>query len=239
MPQPTFAERISNALRDRCRVSEGDRILLAVSGGADSVALLRAMVELAKWPQWRLDLHVAHINHKLRDDADNDETFVVMLCASLNLSCHTHTLDLQNISGNLEAEARRQRYQSLAHISNGIDADFVATAHHADDQLETMLMRLIRGSTAKGLAAMAWRRGMEGTNAELIRPMLTVDHDDAVGYLREIQQDWREDSTNQDLAKWRARLRSDVLPILKELRPSAAHKAVETTDRLRNNNNNG
>lgn len=228
-----FVQAVAAALRERCGVRPGERVIVAVSGGADSVALLRAMHALAGRRPWDLDLHVAHINHRLRGDADADEAFVAQLAGSLGLRFHRRELHLNRDSGNLESAARRGRYEALAEIASAVNTDGVAVAHHADDQLETMLMRLIRGASAAGLSGMSPRRRLAGCGAALIRPMLTLNHAEAVAFLVELGQPWREDHTNADISRWRARLRAEVLPVLRGLRPSAAEKAGVCADRLR------
>jgi tRNA(Ile)-lysidine synthase len=99
--------------------------------------------------------------------------------------------------------------------------------------LETLLMRLIRGASVTGLGGMAWRRRLRGAPAVLIRPMLGVDRRAAVGFLQDMGQPWREDPTNTDISRWRAKLRMQVLPVLRQLRPGAAIKACEAADHLR------
>lgn len=233
MVHAPFISAVASALRERCGVSAGDRLVVGVSGGADSVALLRALHVLAIQPHWALDLHIAHINHRLRSDADADETFVKELAESLNLSWHRRELALPGGGGNLEAAARHGRYAALAQVAMQVDADAIAVAHHADDQLETVLMRLIRGASVSGLSGMAPRRQLAGCRAALIRPMLQVDRAQVITFLREIGQAWCEDPTNADVSRWRANLRAQVLPALRELRPKAAVNASASADRLR------
>lgn len=228
-----FVRQIAESLRDRCGVEPGDRVLVAVSGGADSVALLRAMAALAGRKEWSLDLHVCHVNHDLRDDADADAAFVRELAEALSLPLHVRDIRPGGAVGNVEQNARRMRYAALAEVAAEVDADRIATAHHADDQLETLLMRIVRGASARGMSGIAWRRRTKGCDATLVRPMLRVTHDEAVALLNEIDQPWREDPTNADVSRWRARLRADVLPVLRDLRPDAAKKATDTADRLR------
>lgn len=226
-----FVKAVATSMRDDCFIEPGDRILAAVSGGADSVALLRALAALASRKQWSLDLHVAHINHHLRADADADEAFVADLAASLKLKFHRADIHPADLGGNLEANARDERYAALLTIADDIAADLIATAHHADDQLETMLMRLIRGASVYGLAGILPRRRLTNHHA-LIRPMLGVDRAAGIEFLTSIGQTWREDHTNADTSRWRARLRADVLPVLRELRPGAAIKAVGVSRNL-------
>lgn len=226
-----FVKALAASLRGPCRVPPGSRIVVATSGGADSVALLRALAALAPQREWSLDMLVAHVDHHLRPDSAAEARFVADLAASLSLRFEKR--DIHPGPRNLEAVARRLRYAALAEVAAAHDADFIATAHHADDQLETLLMRLLRGTGPAGMTGVAPRRTLTGTRARLIRPLLHADHAAAVRFLREINQAWCEDPTNTDVSRWRARLRRDVLPVLRDMRPAAAVKAAESADRFR------
>ncbi len=214
-------------------MKRGDHLLVACSGGPDSVAMLRALSSLAPRRGWELRLSVAHVQHHLRPESasEGDAVFVERLCRRLALPLLR--TDLGPIrDGNVESQARRGRYAALLGMAQLVGARFVAVAHHADDQLETVLMRLVRGSSLRGLAGMAWRRRMTRT-VTLVRPLLGVDRAAVRDYLRQLRQPSRSDATNHDVRRWRARLRRDVLPVLRQLRPDAAGKAVALGDKLR------
>ncbi len=212
-------------------MAAGDRLVVAVSGGADSVALLTGLVGLASLDKWALDLHVGHVHHHLRDAADDEAACVASLAEASGLPLHHRDIYPADQPGNLESNARRMRYAALADVAAGIDAEAVATAHHADDQLETMLMRLVRGASPGGLAGIAERTQLVG--ATVVRPMLGVDHHAAVAFCEEAGQAWHEDATNADVSRWRARLRVEVLPVLRSMKPDAAIKASDAARRLR------
>lgn len=226
-----LVKAVAASLRRRCRVKAGARILVAVSGGADSVALLRALAALAVQKHWRLDLRVGHVHHHLRDEADAEADFVRDLARTLALPFSRRDIRPADEAGNVEGNARRLRYAALAEMARDFDAEFVATAHHADDQLETLLMRLMRGASVRGMAGIRARRRLD-ERCRLIRPMLDVDHAAAVELLKDIGQLWCEDATNAAGPRWRARLRHDVLPVLRAMRPDAAIKAAATARRL-------
>jgi len=199
--------------------------VVAVSGGADSVALLRA---LADSPNGRA-LTIAHLNHRLRGpDSDADADFVSRLCP--NLPHCLQSLSVADIAAgagdNLEAVARRLRYEFLARVARQSGATWVATAHSRDDQAETVLHRLIRGSGLRGLRGIAESR-MLVPGIHLIRPMLTLLREDVIAYLREIDQPWREDATNLDTRFTRNRIRHELLPLLRTFNPAI----VETLSR--------
>lgn len=236
-----FARKVAWAMRHRCGVRPARRdpgpLLLAVSGGADSVALLRAMAALAPMRGWGLRLVVGHVDHGVRAESKDDARFVAELTERLLGPGRftLHTLDPTELRGNHEAALRALRYAALAEAARRCAARSVVTAHHADDQLETVLMRVMRGAGARGLAGMAWRSRIPSDRGtlRLLRPMLAVTHDEAIAFLRDIDQPWREDATNRDATRWRARLRRDVLPVLREMRPGVAGKAVQLGDHLR------
>jgi len=228
---------VARALRQRCRVQGGASIVVGCSGGADSVALLRALAMLADRRQWGLRLIVGHVQHHLRgEEAERDAAFVSQLAAGLGLGFERRDIYPDKQPGNLEANARKLRYQALADIACARDAGFVATAHHADDQLETVLMRMLRGSGALGLRGIAWRRRLrtESPKAKVyaIRPMLGCERDDALDLLNQLDQPWREDATNKDTTRTRARLRHQVIPLLKAIRADAPDKAVALADHM-------
>lgn len=228
---------VARALRSSCGVNQGDGIIVGCSGGADSVALLRALAFLAGRRQWGLRLIVGHVQHHLRGEAaEADAEFVEQLADDLGLMYHRRDIQPGDLPGNLEANARGMRYRALATLAFEHGARFVATAHHADDQLETLLMRLIRGSGVQGMRGIAWRRRLHVTtpNAKIdaIRPMLRCDKKQVLDLLQQIGQAWREDQTNTDTTRTRARIRHEVIPTLKALAPNAAHHATEMSEQF-------
>ena len=245
-PGAVFApliKRIVASLGRRCHVPRDAHLLLAVSGGADSVAMLRALHAIAQRRAWSLQLTVAHVHHHIRpgatgeQDADADAALVADLAREFGLPFVRADLDPNTNNGqNVEAWARRERYRALSTLARHVGSHYVVTAHHADDQLETLLMRMLRGASVKGLAGIAWRRRLAGGEGQraciLVRPMLCVDRADVCKYLSDLGQTWRHDHTNTDPTRWRARLRRDVLPVLHDLRPGAGARAVALADHL-------
>ena len=234
-----LVKAIGQSLGDRCRVGQGDRLLVAVSGGADSVALLRALMILAERREWNLSLAIGHVQHHLRDEAEGDAIFVQSLAAQLRLPFLRADLNLLENKGNIEGNARQQRYEALTTMATAVGARHIVTAHHGQDQIETMLMRLLRGSSLKGFSGMAWRRpfidkaSAQQQPMQLIRPMLAIDRQEILRFLKALNQPWCEDQTNGDASRLRARLRRDVLPVLRELKPDVATRAVMLSDQLR------
>jgi len=194
--------------------------VVAVSGGADSVALLRFLLEEGKRPL------VAHVNHQLRGaDSDADEQFVRDLAASFRLPCRTLAIDVKaqasRTGENLEAVARRLRYDFLIRIAQENNADWVATGHTADDQAETVLHRLLRGAGIQGLRGIAHERTL-APGIRLVRPLLDTTREEIIAYLESLNQPWREDATNRDPAFTRNRIRHQLLPLLRSFNPAIA-----------------
>ncbi len=188
--------------------------IVAVSGGADSVALLRALHGF--WP-----FTVAHLNHGLRgNESDADALFVQTLCQDLGLNAITEKITLpSSMPDGVEAAAREARYDFLERVARDAHSGWIATAHTTDDQAETILHRLIRGTGVRGLAGIARVRETQ-TGVKIIRPMLELTREEVVAYLHEIQQPYRHDSSNDSHDYTRNRIRHSILPLLKEENPS-------------------
>jgi tRNA(Ile)-lysidine synthase len=185
--------------------------VVAVSGGSDSVGLLRVLHTLA--PRLGLSLSVAHLDHRVRGDAARaDAAFVAELAATLGLP-----FDLGHWQpdrpGHFEADARRARYAWLAEVAGARGANGIAVGHTRDDQAETILHRIVRGTGLRGLAGIPPRRRLaEGLT--LVRPLLNVSREEIRAYLRALGQSYREDTSNADVSRTRARIRHDLLPRL-------------------------
>jgi tRNA(Ile)-lysidine synthase len=207
-------------------------VLLAVSGGADSVALLRAMAALKNSGAGRLC--VAHCNHQLRVEADADEQFVAELCDRLGLHCEIGRRDVAGLAAEskrgLEETARRARYDFLLETAGRRGARFVVTAHTADDQAETILHRIVRGTGVGGLSGMA--RSRPFGPATLLRPLLAARHDELLAYLDDLGQPFRRDSSNTDRRYTRNRLRHELLPLLKRHYNAGIDEALLRLGRL-------
>lgn len=202
-------------------------IVVAVSGGADSVALLRSLVEV-----FTGRLIVAHINHGLRgDESEGDAEFVTLLAASLGLDCRTIRQPLTG--SNLEAAARKARYSWLVSVAESEKCDFVATGHTLDDQAETVLFRISRGTGIAGLTGIHPRRPLT-LRVQIIRPQLFVSRSAVESYLASLSQPYRTDSSNVDRRFTRNRIRHDLLPLLKrEYSPNIAEHLARLADQAR------
>jgi tRNA(Ile)-lysidine synthase len=205
-------------------LAPGERVVAAVSGGPDSVCLLDVLSRLA--PSFNTKLAgVAHLNHKLRGaDSDADEKFVEQLAGRYGLAFYGEAARLER--GNLEQAARRARLRFFARLLNGGAGDRIATGHTRDDQAETVLFRILRGSGPTGLAGI-----LPVTGEGLIRPLLAVGRADVLEYLQARRLGWREDITNISTVFSRNRIRHDLLPQLaREWNPHIAETLARFAD---------
>jgi len=182
----------------------GETVLVAVSGGADSVALLHVLTQLT---ELSLRLHVLHVDHGLRPDASRDAEFVRGLAARLGVPVEVASVTVPR-GGSLEAAARGARYAALEAEAERLGAHRMALGHTADDQAETVLMRMLGGAGVRGLA------GIPAVRGRIIRPLLEVRRGELVAALRAADLPWVEDPSNRDPKFLRNRIRHDVLPLL-------------------------
>ena len=213
----------------------GDRVGVAVSGGPDSVTLLRLLLELRE--ELGLVLSVVHFNHRIRGaEADEDERFVRELAQNFGLECHVGSADVPAHAArsglSLETAARALRYDFFRATAEAQRLNAVATGHTRDDQAETVLMNLVRGAGTQGLAGIFPSRPL-GAQAQVVRPLLAVGRAELLEYLRALGQAWREDASNRDLKHTRNRVRHEVLPHLMELNPRLAETLADTAERAR------
>jgi tRNA(Ile)-lysidine synthase len=208
-------EEILKNLYRQHLIQTGDKILIGVSGGADSIALLLILNQLKTTIGFQI--HVGHINHHLRKSALADQRFVEKVCTSLNLACTCIDLDLKKTikqGGSVEEIARKERLKALGQIAKKIRAHAVALAHHNDDLAETVLMRILRGTGLQGLQAILPYRNINGT--VFIRPLLDVSRAQIEGYLKKNKIKFRSDPTNTQTRFFRNKIRLKLLPLLEK-----------------------
>ena len=207
------------------------RVVAAVSGGADSVAMLFLLHELHSRGELRLE-SVAHLNHRIRADAEIDEMFCRDLATRLGIAFSSASIDVPSRARqrkeSLEVAGRNARRTFLNDVRNATGADCIATAHTKDDQAETILLRLVRGAGSRGLAGiMPCRQGR-------IRPVLSVTRQRLRQYLTALGESWREDQTNTDLSNPRNRVRHELLPYLeREFNPAIRQALARAADTAR------
>jgi len=213
----------------------GDRVGVAVSGGADSVALLRLLLDLRS--QIGIVLSVVHFNHRLRGkESDEDERFVAELAERCQLEFHLANANVAAWASerglSLEAAGRELRYEYFDRLLEG-KLNRIATAHTLDDQAETVLLKITRGAGSRGLAGIYPELKVSGRarSAAIVRPLLAVERHELREYLSAIGQIWREDPSNQDLRHARNRVRRAILPCLeRDLNPAVRQALAETAE---------
>jgi tRNA(Ile)-lysidine synthase len=226
-----LTRRLLQNLEEQKFVRPGDRVGVAVSGGADSVALLLLLLELRK--ELGVVLSVVHFNHKLRGKAsDADERFVAKLTAKHKLEFHSSSADVREKAkkerANLEDAARRARYAYFRSLVDSGACTGIAVAHTADDQAETVLAHLFRGAGLAGLG------GIHPVAGPIFRPLLPVRRAALRAYLRRKKQSWREDRTNRDTKRMRARIRRKLLPLLeRQFQPAIVEHLASMADLAR------
>jgi tRNA(Ile)-lysidine synthase len=210
---------------DRTNIKPGDRLSVAISGGADSVALLLTLHAANNTPRESLGvgLSAVHVHHNLRgEEADADQRFVEDLCIALDIPLHLHHADIparlaearaEGDPESIEEAARNARYEFFSTLLNSGHADAVLTAHTLDDQAETVLMKLLRGAWTEGLSAI--HPVLTLPKGKILRPFLHTRRAEIETYLKSIPQPWREDSTNTDTAFTRNKIRHELLPQLR------------------------
>jgi tRNA(Ile)-lysidine synthase len=238
-----LAQRLLNTIRKHGSIRAGDRLAVAVSAGADSVALLLLLLEVRS--ELGIVLSVAHVNHLLRSaESAADAAFVAQLAAEHSLELYFEEAPIQHprtpanasqaVSG-VEAAARALRYDFFRRLASDGRAHKIATAHTLDDQAETLLLRIFRGTGIRGLAgihpSLFLRREGQAVG-QVVRPLLDFRRAALLEYLRDLKQDWREDSTNRDVAFLRNRVRHRLLPLITEEFGDAAIEHMSDLSRI-------
>lgn len=225
-------EKVHQGIRARDLLRPGDRIVVAVSGGPDSVSLLACLAALSS--RWNWDLSIGHVNHGLRgEESDEDAAFVEELGRHFGVPVSIREARLNKQEAkltkqSLQVHAREARYQALAEILQERRATKIATGHTVDDQAETVLMWMIRGSGTGGLGGIPPKRG-----ERIVRPLLDIPRRDIVAYLEKRQLAYRMDSSNRQPYYLRNRLRQDLMPHLKEYSPGIVNVLSRQAEMIR------
>lgn len=226
-----LASSVLQYVRKHRLVRPGERVAIAVSGGPDSIALLRLLLELGN--ELGIVPSVAHFNHKIRGaDSEKDALFVSDTAKEYGLEFHSADGDAaahaKKTGASVETAARELRYGFFSSLLDRNLADHVATGHTCDDQAETVLMKLLRGAGTKGLAGI--HPMLKMSRGTVIRPLLGIRRSEVEAYLRALGQQWREDATNLVLHHTRNRLRHELMPQLARFNPSLATTLAETAE---------
>lgn len=207
-----MGSRFLQTVKKYSLISNGDKIVVGVSGGPDSVCLLLQLAALRKG--WNLSLHIAHMDHMLRPGSRKDGAFVRKLGEELRIPVTIKSVNLKSLhtKGSLEELAREARQDFLIKLAGEIKADKIALGHNLDDQAETVLMRILRGTGLSGLAGISPKRNIRGTI--FIRPLLETSRREIESFLKRKKMKTRIDPTNKEDIFMRNRIRHELLPLL-------------------------
>ena len=223
-------QRVETSIRERRLLRAGQSVLVAVSGGVDSMVLLEVLIRLA--PKHRCRLHVAHFNHQLRGRAsDADERLVRATAKRLRLPFASGRDDVRRLAAeqkvSIEMAARQVRHEFLAGAARARGIKVIALAHHADDQVELFFIRLLRGAGGRGLAGMKWSNASPvDKRLILVRPLLDCSKSELRAFAREVKVRFREDASNDSPDILRNRIRRELLPLLKRRYQPALARVV-------------
>lgn len=220
-----YKKRIQQFIEEKHLFTLHDKVLVALSGGADSVALIRVLVELG------YTCECAHCNFHLRGEESNrDEAFVRGLCQSLDIPLHVAHFETETYAKekhlSIEMAARELRYEWFGKLCEEIQAQVIAVAHHRDDSIETFLLNLIRGTGINGL------KGIPVRNGNIVRPLLPTSRANILDYLLHLKQEYVTDSTNLQDEYMRNKIRLNLIPLMETMNPSIAETIDETSQRL-------
>lgn len=210
-------EKVKKFIKEKNLIKNGEHIIIGLSGGADSVYLLKTLDSMKK--EMNLKITAVHINHMIRKEAVDDQRFVEDLCGQLSIPCISFQIDVKKIAErekeSLEEAGRRARYDAFYKVMRKQHADKIAIAHHQNDQAETFLYRCARGTGIYGAGAMKEKDGV------LIRPLLCMKKQEIVQHLQQTGQKWVEDESNQDDTFARNQIRNQVIPRLEQVNDQA------------------
>ena len=219
-------EEVLNTIKKYNLIKNGDKIVIGVSGGPDSICLLHVLNNLKK--ELNFEIYVAHINHMIRKEADEETEYVKKICEDLGIECYIKRIDVQKIANNLkrgtEETGRKIRYEFFEEILEKTSSNKIATAHNNNDKIETILMNILRGSGTSGL------KGIEGVRDEkYIRPLIETSRFDIEKYCVENNLDPKIDKSNNENIYTRNKIRNIVIPYIeKEFNPNI----IKTINRL-------
>ena len=239
VPRHKTVQAVAGTLRRWTLIPDAATLVVALSGGPDSVALASILAELSRGTQRRWRLVLAHLNHGLRKTARRDETFVVDLARQWDLPLVAAGVNVRQLARRrgvgIEEAARAARYEFLESTAHQVGAELIAVGHHSDDQAETVLMNFLRGSGVRGLAGMPIRRPVAtGSSVLLVRPLLEVRRDELIAYLKARGLTWMDDETNRSPKMLRNRLRHELMPMLeRDYVPGLSRRLVQMADGVR------
>jgi tRNA(Ile)-lysidine synthase len=228
--KPSLLTIAKRALTGEAELEPGAVLLAAVSGGPDSMALLHVLARLA--PKLGISVHAHGVDHGLRVEASKELEVAEAFATHLGVPFGRSTLRVAR-GGNLQARARTARFEALAAAARGVGAHTIATAHHADDRAETVLLRLMRGAGPRGLAVLPPRAPLGGADdLELVRPLVRARRSDVLAHIERHAIPFASDPSNLDPRFLRVRVRRELMPLLEELAPGVVNHLVALADQL-------
>lgn len=224
-----FKSRIISYINESKLVQPKDKILVAVSGGMDSMFLLQFLIDLKN--ELNIQIAVGHINHHIRNNSNDDENFVKQKCTEINVPFYSKDLNYsaKGVGENIEAWAREGRYKNLEKIRKKIKFDKIVTAHHSNDQIETILQRISEKSGISGLKGIHLQKG------NVIRPLLSISKKEIESAVKELNIDFIEDETNKDTRLKRNYFRHNVIPQWENLYPNLGDAVQSISDSVKDN----
>lgn len=223
--------KIREYIKQHHMLEKGDRIVLGVSGGADSVCLLALLAQLRE--EYELSLYVVHVNHKIRTEAPEDAAYVRMLCEQYEIPFYLYEKDIPAFAAEsgmtVEEAGREYRYTTFWEVLQFVGANKLATAHHMGDQVETLLFHLVRGSDLAGMKGILPVKELQ-KGVTMIRPLLCCQKQELVDWLKQNEMVWMEDVTNQDNHYARNKIRNEIVPLLLEVNARAVDHMIAFAD---------
>lgn len=234
--EDSFEDKLVEWIKENGIFEEVDRVLLAVSGGADSAAMVHVLAALKRARRLSCEFVIGHVNHGLRAEAsDGDERFVREMADDAGIKFISESIDVRGYATekklSIETAGRHLRLKTLAAMAASQGCGAIATAHHKDDLAETMVHRLIRGTGFRGLCGI--RPVSYICNTKFIRPMLTIHRDEIIQYCKDRSIQWREDTSNRNLDFTRNRIRHQILPVLKAESGEIVNKLYDLSQQCR------
>ncbi|MGB3291943.1 MAG: tRNA lysidine(34) synthetase TilS [Phormidesmis sp.] len=220
--------RLHTLLRQRCLLPRHSRILLAVSGGQDSLCLARLLIDMQ--PKWQWSLAIVHCDHRWRTDSAANATHVMRLADRWQIPAQVEVATVPPLS---EAAARTWRYETLAAVARAQSYSYVVTGHTASDRAETALYNLLRGTGLEGIGALPWQRSLDSLSPRigLVRPLLAFSRQETAQFCQQQQLSVWQDSSNDDLSFRRNRIRHELLPYLREhFNPQVERTLAQTAE---------
>jgi tRNA(Ile)-lysidine synthase len=228
--KPSLLTVAKRALAGEAKLEPGAGLVIAVSGGPDSMALLHVLSRLA--PKLQITLHAHGVDHGLRVEASRELDVAEEFAEHLGVPFARSRLHVAR-GGNLQARARTARFEALATAARAVGARAIATAHHLDDRAETVLLRLMRGAGPRGLAVLPARAPLGGhDDVELLRPLLRARREDVLAHVSRHAIPFSTDASNRDPRFLRVRVRRELMPLLEELAPGVTRHLVALADQL-------